>query len=161
MPIPASGNCLSCKLNKLQKVGKLVPSLVICNMAGLSSAVPLRSENSATEYTEKRRNKKRWRIRKDWTKPSLSASPSIFFCLFLVFLWAIDETSPHRRTTKVSLVYFLSYGFCHPKFSIFFYPPSAAIRSLLYRNPNQGQCYKSNNLESIETVELYVLFKKV
>ena len=47
--------------------------------------------NSVTEE-EKRRNRKRRRNRKVWTKPSLSASSSIFFCLFLLSLKARDET---------------------------------------------------------------------
>ena len=55
------------------------------------SAVAL-TENSETEE-KKRRNRKRWRNRKVWTKPSLSSRSPVLFCLFLVSLSAIEETS--------------------------------------------------------------------
>ena len=55
-----------------------ITNTVIRNMAVFLSAVAL-TYNSETEE-KKRRNRKRWRNRKVWTKPSLSA---VLFCLFL------------------------------------------------------------------------------
>ena len=74
------------RVGKLQKVVKLVPDNKHGNLQHdrFFSAVTL-SHNSETEE-KKRRNKKRWRNGKVWTKPSLSARSSILFCLFLVSL---------------------------------------------------------------------------
>ena len=51
--------------------------------------------NSETEE-EKRGNRDRWRNRKVWRKPSLSASSSIFFCLFLWYLCRLQMKCPRQ-----------------------------------------------------------------
>ena len=53
-----------------------ITNTVICNMAVFLSVVAL---TYSSETEEKRRNRKRWRNRKVWTKPSLSARSSVLF----------------------------------------------------------------------------------